>query len=239
MADSVLFNPASSERIECNMGGWAGTGAFTMACVFKHTTGTDQGICGGHSGAFNIGLAMNMDSSGNVTLESNAGGTFDTGSPITTANDWVILAIRKASGSSTPNIHIYRDPSWRDAAMGSAVANSTSMTGFVIGALDPGESYINGNILIAAVWDSDIGSTAVHNLTGGYQAWIDAAPKEGIRVNAVTGLASFAAGGTMSETGHTGGTVDTGDIPTWWNDTLGPAPEGPPLIVTRSGTIYR
>jgi len=239
MADSVLFTPASSGRIECNKGGWSGTGAITLAAVMKHTTGTDQGVCGLHSGAFNLGACISMDSSGNVTFESNVGGTFDVGDAITTANGWVIVAISRAAGSSIPRVHIYRDPTWRHADMGGAVGDATSTTGFVIGALDPGEAFLNGNVLIAAGWDSALSDGAIVNLKDGYQAWIDAAPVELIRCNAASGLVSTATGGSMSETGRTNTSVATGDVPSWWSDTLSGSGPGPALRVNRSGLVWR
>ena len=221
MPDSVLFASASSERIEFNMGTLVGTGAYTIAAVIKHTTvSAFTGYCGWHAGNFVHRAAIGVDASGNVQLVSDGGNTFDTGDPITTGNGWVIVAVTKASGSVVPRVHIYRSPTWRHAAMGSAVGNAAAATGFIISGTDPAEDYHNGNVLIAAAWDSALADLAVEGLSGGYLGWVEAAPKEGIRVNALTGLASFVAGGTMSETGHTGGTVDTGDIPSWWSDDL-------------------
>ena len=84
--------------------------------------------------------------------------------------------------------------------------------------VDPSQAYFDGNILIFAAWDRAIADAEFNALAEGYAAWIEARPAEGVRVNALTGLASFVSGGTMSETGNTGGTVDTGDVPSWWND---------------------
>jgi len=220
MADSVLFTPGSSGRIECNKGTWTGTGALTMAVVFKHTTGADQSVCGLHSGAFTPRVSMNMDSAGNVTYESDAGGTFDVGDAITTANGWVILAITKASGSAVPRVHIFRSPTWRHADLAGAIGNPSASTGFTIGSMDPGEVFLDGNILIAGGWDSALVDGTVESLANGYAAWIAASPKELIRCNAISGLVSTATGGTMSETGRTNTSVDTGDVPSWWDDAV-------------------
>ena len=131
MPDSVLFAKASSERIEFNKGNLVGTGAYSFACVFKLTTITaDTGLVSLHSGGGVPRVSMDLDSSGNVTLNTDGSGTFDVGDPVTTGNGWVIVGISKGAGSVTPRVHIYRQPTWRHAAMGGAVANSGAGTGW-------------------------------------------------------------------------------------------------------------
>lgn len=223
--DSVLFAKASSERIEFGLGTIVGTGAITMAVIVKHTTiTTDMGYCGLHSGAFSFKSSIRCDSGGNVIYETDVGGRFDTGSPLTTGNGWVLVAVGKNAGSSIPRVHILRYPTWRHANMDSALADATVATGFIVGAQDPGEGYLDGNVLIAGVWDSNLGDGGVETLALGPDHWKTA--KEVIRVNAVTGLASSSFSGTMSESGHTGGTIDTDDVPSWWQDV-------PPTIVSK------
>jgi len=76
-----------------------------------------------------------------------------------------------------------------------------------------------GNILIAAVWDSDLGDgIASLSLETGLSAWVAAAPDEGWRFDKTSTITPFV--GTSTQGASTGATLDSGDAPAGWSDDL-------------------
>jgi hypothetical protein len=74
----------------------------------------------------------------------------------------------------------------------------------------------------------------IETLITGYQEWIDAAPVEAWRCDTMSAIQSFGTTGTSDESSRVGTTLDTGDVPSGWDDTLGGGGATPALRTVQS-----
>ena len=218
MADSVLFD-GSDDTLTASKGDWAGTGAFSIAVCLKSTGTLGTEVFLSHdSSAHDFyhetdGTIWWFISSGNYTTSSNA----------IVADRWSIVGITYSGSGTTFRFHIYDETQgWlheNGAATGSP-APWSSLTNVLFGEVgSTGNFDYSGNILIAGFADSQFSDGTMETLSDGYAAWIAASFDEGLRFTATTGLSTFT-GGSMAQNGGAGKTVDTGDVPSWWDDTL-------------------
>lgn len=213
MPDSLLLDGVDDFR-QFSKGDWAGSSGWTVAAIYKPLESSSPSrflpIISGTSGSNWAFLRSVSDTINyyNGTLDEN-GNTI----PI---NQWVLVANTKAAGAAIPQFHIYdyEVQSWDSGSYASVATNMTPNSDAVFGS-GYDEPY-NCNLLIAGLWDTNLSITTLEGMISTKQSWIDAAPDLGIRFDSAGTLTPFA--GSSTQTGQTGGTLDTGDAPVGWTD---------------------
>jgi hypothetical protein len=223
MADSLFFDGIDDVIIAPIGGGAFAFGPGTICAIVK--LNFDSGahtspLTAGTSDGARYGLYRDPSELMDLVLDGTEA-TSTTG--ITVAQGWQLLAWTKATGSVAPQSYryVYDTTTWTRVASGTSQANSsTPATQFQIGGGNSA-SFWDGNILIAGVWNTVLSQATIDTLIIGYQDWIDAAPVEAWRLDSMSALQSFGTTGTADESSRTGTTLDTGDVPAGWDDTLG------------------
>jgi hypothetical protein len=217
MPDSLLFD-GTDDRRRFSPGNFAGTGAFTFACIVRPDTPSHYfWICTRNGDAGSPGGLLAIDNSSNFLIvydgtERNSGPNSITPG----ATSWFLLATTKAAGTTTPRYHIYDydAEAWTHGDYSGTIANLGSWSS--IGIAESPIEYYAGNILIAAVWDSNVSESTLDTLTGAKGAWTAASPDEAWRFDTTSTITPFV--GTGTQTLSTGATLDADAAPAGWTD---------------------
>jgi hypothetical protein len=214
MADSVLLAGAAA-RIEFSAGS-AGIdfGPITyVVCVKRAATGDWDTVLHAPTPFYRIGFSdANEVFCGDGTTE-NFGG------PANTSLAWQIIGITKPAGTAQPQYHVFDGTSWsHPAPAGATIGDGSAASGHTFS--ESGGDVFAGNGLIFGIDDSEFSTGQIEALSNGYAAWIAAGFLEGVRLDAISGLSTFT-GGSMSQGTTVGASLDTDDVPSWWNDSLG------------------
>jgi hypothetical protein len=248
MADSLLFD-GTDDRVVFDGGDFAGNPPDAFSCFAIIKRGSDAGFDGvayggevGEGGKFGFSirateeLLSDTNHVGGQGEDDAAGALGTTTTQIQTAMGWVLCGYTKPAGeNATPRFHRYRFDleAWaHEAGTGGIQQNSCSgvFDELVAGAWkDVGAfgDFFVGNILLVGFWDTDLGNDAAveaaltPDTTAALllQTWVDAAPLELLRLD--TAGAIEATVGSATEQARTGTSVDSGDSPVGWDDTLG------------------
>jgi len=142
----------------------------------------------------------------------------------TIANGWVLVAVTKAAGTVIPRYHKYNYGTqvWDHANAGASVGNLPALTSYIVGLSGQGFQPWPGDVLIEGVWDSVLSDVTLETLPVRLLNWIAASPKEARRYDTAGTITPFV--GTSSQTASVGGTLDAGDAPSGWDDSLAPIP---------------
>jgi hypothetical protein len=246
MADSLLF-AGGTDRRQFDQGTVVGTGAVSVAAIVKRT-GADGGgstyswFCRfQNTGAdsFPLGLLDPALAGTNLVITTWDGATEVQADPtITTVlNEWYLVGVSKASGTATPRYHIYRysTAQWEHGNFGGSIGNYAAPDQGIVWGLEGGEGLV-GNLLIGAIWDSNVADGTFETLAFNMPAWVTAAPKEGYRFDRTSAITPFVGTGTQSANGSE--TLDVGDAPAGWSDTAAVA-DVPRFQIRRSrGTSW-
>lgn len=179
-------------------------------------------------------LTLRIDG-GSTTIESTI--TF------TTALGWCLIAVNKASGTTTPRFHLYRfdTQAWTHTDGGGTVGDGTlgATVDIELAALSGGFDTFQGSIAVAAIFPSSMSDAAIEALAPGLQEWVDGSPSGlwPLTQAAVTTPVDDITGNGANETSRTGTAVVTGDDPPGFDFTLGGPPdleEGPQQTIHRS-----
>lgn len=223
------FNIAADASINMTAGsaGAVGSGAYTLAVLFRPTTGNNNsGImwcdaAGAHQRSFfedSLALfGLNDFSSGFGTL---------------TQGNWYVAAQSKAAGSNLYRMHLWPYASDGSGTMthGTESGGANQGDGSTIDAIRIGIAEDRGNSLIAVVglWTSVLSDGSLDTLkSANLTAWSALAPAELISLenwNGSTGCTAVV--GTSSQSSITG-TVGTGANPPSFNFSLSSAASGP------------
>jgi hypothetical protein len=223
MADSVLYD-GTDDTITVSIGQTGFTGALTIAFIVKQTADTAS-FRTLYTGGFTPDYAFRHNGTGMLDIWVGSA----VAAPTATwqvGGGWMLGAVTKATGAATPRFHtyIYDTTTWLHENAGSASAGfSAPATSNKIGSATGGE-YWNGNILIAGIWNSVLSDANIETLITGKPAWSTLSPIEAWRLDATSGIASFASGGTSTESSRVGTTLDTGDVPAGWTDSASLTP---------------
>jgi hypothetical protein len=217
--DSLAFS--SGGFIRLSAGSYVGTGAYTFAMVCKKTGsfGGEEFLFANDNSTWLWEMTTNnpgqLAAYDGTSLRSSATAAFD-------LDGWQLMAVCKAAGTDTPRLHTYTwdTTSWVHVDAGGTVGNNGAVNanGMRISGSADGFQF-TGNILICALWDSELSDGTIETLITGKPAWSTANPKEAWRLDsaATTTLTPFV--GTSAEQSR-GGTVslDVGDAPSGWSD---------------------
>lgn len=226
------FN-GSSDDIRFAKGGWAATGALTIAVLVKrtanntwdalvspHTTG-NVGTCGfeltdNSGGAFSNRLSYFAGGSGDAANNANQ--------QLLAADGWAIVAMRKAAGTNAADFHLFKlgTSTWTTAPAGANSPNPASSAGgdIRIGSYE-GTDWAAMRLALVAVWDSQLSQVQVEALSTGLttSAWTGhaVAPKAVWQFNQASVATSVTdLVGTSTQSTLNGTTVVTGDDPPSW-----------------------
>lgn len=239
LADSVFFDGVD-DALSFNLGNAAiPAGPITLAIVMKDNAwseGNFDALLVAENGvddrwwtAYMYGFGSNVFMLGTTAGDQTGPAAVDLGT-LGLTGQWVILVVTKADGTVAPRFHRFDETNgWDHQDAAGTLANGTTPPSDA--KLRVGHDTLFGspadvNMLIFGIKDAVMSDAEIEALADGHQAWVDAGFVEGIRLDAVSGLTSFAGGGIMALEAASGAVVDAGDGPTWWNDELAPAVEG-------------
>jgi hypothetical protein len=225
-ADSLLFAGGGNER-GFTPGSFVGTGAFSVAVVVKRT-GWDGGTFAYTirwnlpAGSDPLGIGMADIGAGQLCVYDGTNERFADPTIPLNQDEWYLIGISKAAGTVTPRYHVYRysTSEWEHGNFGGTIANFGAPT-TIVWAQDSGQSWV-GNMLIGAVWDSDLADATFETLELDKASWYTAAPDEAYRFDTAGTITPFV--GTGSQNTSNGATLDTGDAPAGWSDAGEEAP---------------
>ena len=215
VADSILLAGAGA-RLAFSIGAANhASGPVTFVCVVKQTAGANwESLIGDWEPDFQDRLGI----SDADNLFCTIAGT-DCLSTVTVpaAGTWMIVGMTKATGTVAPRFHLYNGTSWTHCAGLTALANGATMDKWKVcpsRAATPSPETCSSSAFrtqpfLMVRWTP----------VCGYAAWQAANFTEGVRCDAASGLTSWTAG-SMAQTSATGVTLDTGDAPSWWDDSL-------------------
>lgn len=174
------FTSASSESITLSLGslGFAFGPGTVIALVNFATLGAanETVFSAGAANAQSYMLQV-LAPTPNVALRLDGNERHSTTTSLSTST-WYLIGATKATGTATPRIHIYActGATWAHENASSSIANSsTPATRAQLGVTPAGAAYMNGNVQLAAVWDSVLDDTAMETLVS-LTAIIDASP---------------------------------------------------------------
>jgi hypothetical protein len=234
VADSLLFDgdgSGSGDYREFSAGSVVGTGAFSQVAIVKPVgafSGYDFIINWNPSG-LNPGAGLTLN--GGVVTWWN-GTTERTGATLPASDEWYLIGCSKATGTVTPRYHYYRYSTSTPAHgnLSGTMGNWPALTA-IRWMHSAGEAF-PGNLLIGGMWDSELSDGTFETLaTGGLEAWISAAPKEGWRFDTTSAISPFV--GTSTQTASVNETLDVGDAPAGWTDaSWDPEQDSPAVLRT-------
>lgn len=221
MPDSLHYSTSGGKGF--TQGSLAGNGALSVAAIVKRTgdASSTYGWISQWAGstAYVLGTIFPDAGGVNTTLATYNGSTERNAAPtmLLLYNEWYLIGLSKASGTTTPRYHLYRysTDEWEHGNFDGTMANYPAPSGGVEWASAGGESWI-GNLLVGAMWDSELADATFETLAFEKPAWITAAPDEAVRFDTTGTVTPFV--GTSTQFGTTGGTLDVGDAPAGWSD---------------------
>jgi hypothetical protein len=166
-----------------------------------------------------VDWAFYIDSGNAMSLWTGAGSSSST--TVTAANDWVLLAVTKATGSVAPRFHKYiLSTLAATLANGGALANSaTPDGGGSVGQDRGGGSNFTGDIAVCGLFNAVLNDAEVATLCdlkddcASWKAF--ASLKVLVTLEYPTTLDDKATGGTSDETARSGITAASTAPPTW------------------------
>ncbi len=217
MPDSLLLNGSTDFR-DFSAGTVVGSGALTCLFILKKALDATWQNPGGWNALDAHFFLSDLD---RLVLSDGTNFNVST-SPFTVAHGWGIVAATKAAGTVAPRYHIFKYGTgvWIHENAGGTITNLAALTTYTIGLSGQAFQPFSGNVLLDAVWDSQLSDGALEAMTLNLSDFVAGAPKELRRYNSAGAITPLV--GTSTQTAQSGGTLDTGDAPAGWSDSLGP-----------------
>ncbi len=215
MPDSLLFDGAGDFR-DFSAGNVAGNGALTCAFILKKGLDSAWQNPGGWNALDAHFFLSDID---RVTISDGTNFQSST-TTLVVADGWAIVAATKAAGTVTPRLHIYKygTDTWVHQNGAGTITNLAALSTYTIGQSGQAFQDFNGNVLLDAVWDAELSDGALEALELSLAAWVAAGPDELRRYDTAGTITPLV--GTSTQTAGAGGTLDTGDAPAGWSDSL-------------------
>ncbi len=204
-----------------------------------------------HSSTSDYTNRLNLEWTGfnDILFETSAGASAGYG----TDTGWCLLVARKATGSATPRVSVYKyaTSSWSHFNLGSSIADATSPgAGGSARFRGPFGSLANLRVAVRGVWSNALpwsadttGDTALQSsgLKDTLQKWVDATPSALWAFNQTSTAAPVTdiTGGGADQSSITGTTVISGDDPPGFNFALGGATLPPRPVVAPPPSVTR
>jgi hypothetical protein len=196
-------------------------GPATVAIILKRGGTNSENIIGGFNGAGQAAVTWELGiddaGGGNVLYLDFPSVNFSVAPTITVVpgDNFVLLAITKATGSSAVRFHRYKyDTSTWTHENGAAINNSPVTTNRLqLGAADT--DFYTGDILIAGYWTSVLSDLVIETLKDSLTDWENANP-QGLWLLNQTSIATPVpdlTGGGADQSAITGTSVSANDLP--------------------------
>lgn len=141
---------------------------------------------------------------------------------IPATDGWCIYAITVVDSTGVVRCHkyVFSTDTWThsDADNTASVSSPAASLIHIAKNQGGGPLFVDANYLIAGVWDAVLDDATVETLEPGYAAWVNATPKELWRFNSTSAITPTV--GNSAQVARTGTTLDTGDAPATWDDSL-------------------
>lgn len=239
MADSLIFD-GSNDRIEYNIGDSASLTSYTGAFIWKRGTTSSTWTQFSYfvtdiTGPL-IGIGIDGSAAGKLVSDQAGQQIIWSATSLGANTSWLLGVIHDPGGTGqlTASIYNYTTATWihTDILSGFnqvdrniAIGDIYNVGSWMDGGFTPGD-YWNGNLLIGGWWYNRVlTSTERDSLRFSRQNWVDLTPDVAHRFDATTPT-SFGID-TPTFLQNTGASVDVGDVPAGWDDTLGPPPVPP------------
>jgi hypothetical protein len=241
------FN-GTSDKIDLALGAVPALATTTIAAICRRTTAAvDAAIFSNNVAAGWTLYVINSGAGANANKLAIHNGTTDVQGPtLVTADDWCLIAVTKATGTTTPRFHkyVYSTDTWTHVDASGTLANSgAASTSNRIG--DDGGDFFKGDIASVGIWDAQLVDAQVESLASSLPAWFQAQPKALwlLDQSATTQKVVDIAGGGANESALTGTTVATGSVPVFsygdgiWTPTIVKPAGGGPAARTAVDTL--
>lgn len=196
-------------------------GPATVVAIIKRNSTVDNEIIGGFDGAgatdFTWIMGLDDNAAGNdlYLFIPDVGSVLAPTIAVPNSDNWVLIAITKASGTVAPRFHeyVYDTDTWTHENGASNIANGPATSN----RLQLGEvgDFFGGDLLICGFWTSVLSDVAIETLKDSLSAW-EALTPTGLWLLNQTNVADDVldlTGGGANETAITGTTVGTNDLP--------------------------
>jgi hypothetical protein len=156
-------------------------GTFAIVCRRNSTAYNNLMTLHTSGGVSRLGLEIESTGDGN-NLQWQYDGSFVASTfTIVNADGWVLLAMGKATGTTTPRCHkyVYSTNTWTHQDAAGTATNSTAVggTGTMRFGEWEGSDDLNGDIAVAAAWSGrNLTDTEVEQLAHSLQGWCALAP---------------------------------------------------------------
>lgn len=210
----------ADDVIRFSIGGLSGqTAAGTWAAICRRTNDVNfHSILGLHnSGATNTHY-FQITPTDNLVLGANGVGEATSAFTVTSADDWVVVAATKVSGTTTPRFHklVCSTGAWTHSAGSGSFANGTGpgATGYAETSWQGGDLF-QGDIAAIGVWSADMSDAQVESLAYSLTSWWQVAPAAVwlLDQSATTQAVPDLTGGGANQSSLTGTTVASSSVP--------------------------
>jgi hypothetical protein len=162
---SRLFDGVD-DQVQWSIGGCNLTGALTLACVIKLDAGVSwQSYLGNDHATTGSDLAMSRWSTGEIGMV-RGGGAGGASKAIThsSSDGWMLIAVTKASGTTTPTFHKYPiGGSPTHTAGDSTLATFSTQATVVFGQID-GADFFKGRLFACAEFATALSNADIESL---------------------------------------------------------------------------
>lgn len=219
MPDSLLFD-GLDDKIIFDDGNASHAGASTFICIAK--LGDDAGfenMLGLNTPTTDCLVGTDNASPRHLSVFPGSGAAMTSTFTVPSSDGWCVYGYsRPDDAAGKLHKYVYNTTTWTHESNATSTNDIADITDIVLGCAGNISQFFNGNMLIAGWWNSEVSDATIETLTSGLSAWVSATPTEAWRLNTLSAISSFAAGGTANETSRTGTTLDSGDAPTGWTD---------------------
>lgn len=171
--------------IKCSIGGCNLTQPMSLAAIVRlnSDTGTHSLISTVNSNELSESNTLYVHSDGRIIYYTDTNASYDNTIKLFVADGWALLGGDHPAGTAAARLHryIYGTNVWTHLN-GASTADNTApgSTGKVVlgrGSASAPASFLNGDLLIAGLWNRRLSDVEWENLPFSLQAWYASAPK--------------------------------------------------------------
>jgi hypothetical protein len=216
------FN-GSTHHVQLSPGAVDDTGAMTLAAVIKRgSDGSWHAIIYHRRATVNDSTWMEIDSGNNINWAIGDTG-LNSSFTVTASENWVLIAVTKAAGTTTPRFHkyVYGTHTWTHSDASGTHASAAGAPDLIrlgVWGASSGSfvDWFDGDMLIAGEWSAALTDAQLENLPYDLSAWISQGPSAvWLLDQAGTQDVYDLTGGGASQSGGTAPAVSTNSQSVW------------------------
>lgn len=212
------FVRTSSHKVTTSIGALGFAGPLTIAAIVKRASNTNQETIfrAGSGAAASLSLYIKQTTD-KLTYWNQTTDIQATTLTLLVADGWCLVAVTKASGTTTPRFHkyVFSSNTWtHDNGTGTIADPGTPATNAFLGA-NGSVDYWDGDIEIIGSWNTAMSDAQIETLAFNLSSWFQVTPK-GIwpfYQQAIGQKVLDITGGGANESAITGTTVGTSSVP--------------------------